>query len=106
MPAELDRAVCRVRITAVCDHCNYKAQGSLHSIYHHLEVARIFHPRTDMTDECVCQEGGCGYSRTAAKVFHFFKVILRVEYFILLCLFFFSFFLYVQRPCAFTQDCV
>lgn len=74
LPAELDRAVCQVRITAVCDHCNYKVQGSLHSIYHHLEVAPIFHTQTDRTDECVCQEGGCGYSRSPARVFHFLKL--------------------------------
>lgn len=93
MPAELDRAVCRVRITAVCDHCNYKVQGSLHSIYHHLEVAGIFHTRTDMTDECVCQEGGCGYSRTPAKVFHFLKLFWELSI-LSYCVFFFSFFFY------------
>lgn len=61
MPSEQDRAeVCRVRITAVCDHCNYKVQGGLHSIHHHLEVAHIFHTLTDLADECVCQESGCG----------------------------------------------
>lgn len=54
MPAGAARLV---RITAVCDHCNYKDQGSLHSIYHHLAATHIFHTRTDMTDECVRRVG-------------------------------------------------
>lgn len=34
-----------VRITAVCDHCNYRDQD-LHSIYHHSERSRISHTRS------------------------------------------------------------
>lgn len=41
-----------VRITAVCDHCNYRDQD-LHSIYHHSERSRISH----MNNECVRRVG-------------------------------------------------
>lgn len=62
------------RITAVCDHCNYKVQGSLHTIYHHLEVARIFQTKTDtvwLMDVCVRR---VGVNRIPAKVLHYLKL--------------------------------
>lgn len=46
----------RVRITAVCDHCNYRDQD-LHSIYHRSARSRISHTRADMNNERVRSVG-------------------------------------------------
>lgn len=51
---EVLKLVCQVRITAICDNCNYKVQGgSLHGIYYHLDVGS-YHSVSDWRKhECV-----------------------------------------------------